>query len=222
MCRAVKIATYYLLFYSPMLYKLIKDKPENVRCDILREKLNNANIHFIGEYPSLSEIRSAKELTDRIRDLDGIDPSNIIEGKRRRNNNNSEDEIKINKKKKMRSEDYEFSSNDDYDVTSSGLEGDAESDSDINKPVEYRKQNVKYKSNKTTSNDDNSSEIEDIENTKKITKLCKEKKKLHKLSMKNKEKKYYSQSDSEDFSDIEEDNYKNRKVNYSDFDDESD
>lgn len=81
MCKAVKIA-------GPSLYKLLKGKNEEEKCDLMREKLFNHNIHFVGEYPSTKEIKSAEELTEKIRDLDGIDPSNIITGKRKRNVNN--------------------------------------------------------------------------------------------------------------------------------------
>lgn len=78
MCKAVRIA-------GPSLYRLLKGKKEEERCDLMREKLTNHNIHFIGEYPSPKEIKSAEELTEKIRDLDGIDPINIITGKRKRN-----------------------------------------------------------------------------------------------------------------------------------------
>lgn len=74
---------------GPRLYRGLKDlEDDRERISVLKERLQAAGASWDGKLPTQVDIQRAKKKRQRLDDLDGMDPSLILEGGRRRRGTN--------------------------------------------------------------------------------------------------------------------------------------
>ncbi|POM66055.1 hypothetical protein PHPALM_18143 [Phytophthora palmivora] len=112
---------------NPQLYKLMKGASSSEAEDILRERLQDANITFQGSYPSSRDISAAKRKHAKEKELEGIDTSLIISGGRSRRGGGERISYK---EERISGEEDNAEDEDEDDKEDAEEEDSADSDSD--------------------------------------------------------------------------------------------
>ncbi|CAM9094064.1 unnamed protein product [Hapterophycus canaliculatus] len=69
---------------GPQPFRGLKEMEKTDAESLLKDRLIDAGARFKGPFPSLREIAQTRRKTETEKDLDGIDPGNVVQGSRRR------------------------------------------------------------------------------------------------------------------------------------------